>query len=107
VSGPRNTGGVERAHIVRLAARPDKIATNCYASVWWRGECTPRASFHPTRQLRNSEGVSPTPRKSPLQLDLFQPRDYEFDFRVILTNKVTDDAEAVMDFHHGRGSQEV
>ncbi|HEX7842949.1 MAG TPA: hypothetical protein VF469_36000 [Kofleriaceae bacterium] len=49
---------------------------------------------------------TPTPRKGPLQLDLFQPRDYEFDFRVILTNKVTDDAEAVMDFHHGRGSQE-
>lgn len=41
-----------------------------------------------------------------MQLDLFQPRDYEFDFRVILTNKVVDDAEAVMDFHHGRGSQE-
>jgi hypothetical protein len=49
---------------------------------------------------------TPTPRKGPLQLDLFQPRDYEFDFRVILTNKVTDDAEAVMDFHHERGSQE-
>lgn len=49
---------------------------------------------------------TPKPRKGPLQLDLFQPRDYEFDFRVILTNKVTDDAAAVMDFHHGRGSQE-
>jgi Transposase DDE domain group 1 len=49
---------------------------------------------------------TPKPRKGPLQLDLFQPRDYEFDFRVILTNKVMDDAAAVMDFHHGRGSQE-
>jgi hypothetical protein len=49
---------------------------------------------------------TPTPRKGLLQLDLFEPRDYELDFRVILTNKVTDDAEAVMDFHHGRGSQE-
>lgn len=49
---------------------------------------------------------TPKPRKGPLQLDLFHPRDYEYDFRVILTNKVLDDAEAVMDFHHGRGSQE-
>jgi Transposase DDE domain group 1 len=49
---------------------------------------------------------TPTPRKGPLQLDLFQPRDYEFDYRVILTNKVTYDAADVMDFHHGRGSQE-
>jgi hypothetical protein len=49
---------------------------------------------------------TPTPRKGPMQLDLFQPRDYEFDFRVILTNKAIDDAEAVMDFHHGRGTQE-
>ena len=49
---------------------------------------------------------TPTPRKGPLQLDLFEPRDFEFDFRVILTNKVTDDAATVMEFHHGRGSQE-
>lgn len=49
---------------------------------------------------------TPKPRKGPMQLDLFVPRDFEFDFRVILTNKVTDDAAAVMEFHHGRGSQE-
>lgn len=49
---------------------------------------------------------TPTPRKGPLQLDLFEPRDHNFDFKVILTNKVTDDAETVMAFHHGRGSQE-
>lgn len=49
---------------------------------------------------------TPKPRKGPMQLDLFVPRDFEFDFRVILTNKVTDGAAAVMEFHHGRGSQE-
>ena len=48
----------------------------------------------------------PDAAQGPAAAGPLQPRDYEFDFRVILTNKVTDDAEAVMDFHHGRGSQE-
>lgn len=44
-------------------------------------------------------------RKGPLQLDLFTPRNYEYDYRVIATNKRTG-ADAVRLFHHGRGSQE-
>jgi hypothetical protein len=75
--------------------------TWAYADLNWRPKCWDGA-FRVLAIRRKT----PTPRKGPLQLDLFQPRDYEFDFRVILTNKVTDDAEAVMDFHHGRGSQE-
>ena len=75
--------------------------TWAYADLNWRPKCWGGA-FRVLAVRRKT----PTPRKGPLQLDLFQPRDYEFDFRVILTNKVTDDAEAVMDFHHGRGSQE-
>ncbi|MEO0452484.1 MAG: IS1380 family transposase [Pseudomonadota bacterium] len=44
-------------------------------------------------------------RKGPLQLDLFEPRDYEYEYTVIATNK-RQGAHAVRDFHHGRGSQE-
>jgi len=43
--------------------------------------------------------------KEPLQLDLFIPHEYGHDFKVIVTNK-TLDAQNVVTFHEGRGSQE-
>lgn len=43
--------------------------------------------------------------KGPLQLDLFEPRDFEYEYKVIVTNR-TDAASAVIQFHNGRGSQE-
>lgn len=76
-------------------------ATWSYADLNWKPKSWPGA-FRVLAIRRKT----PTPRKGPLQLDLFEPRDYEFDFRVILTNRATDDAETVMDFHHGRGTQE-
>ena len=45
-------------------------------------------------------------RKGPLQLDLFEPRDFDFEYKVIVTNK-REDAQAVIQFHNGRGSQEA
>lgn len=45
------------------------------------------------------------PIKGPLQLDLFEPRDYEFEYKVVATNK-TESAKSVLLFHNGRGSQE-
>ena len=45
------------------------------------------------------------PTKGPLQLDLFEPRSHEYQYQVIVTNKTTQ-AKSVMEFHHGRGSQE-
>jgi len=45
------------------------------------------------------------PIKGPLQLDLFEPRSHEYDYQVIITNKHSS-AKHVMEFHHGRGSQE-
>lgn len=45
------------------------------------------------------------PTKGPLQLDLFEPKSHEYQYQVILTNK-TSSAKNVMEFHHGRGSQE-
>jgi hypothetical protein len=52
--------------------------------------------------LRQRKSV---PHKGPLQLDFFEPRDTEYDYKVIATNKTTS-AEAVLSFHNGRGSQE-
>jgi hypothetical protein len=51
--------------------------------------------------------------KAPIQLDLFTPKDfveekkglYCYDYRVIVTNK-TSSAKKVIEFHHGRGTQE-
>lgn len=41
----------------------------------------------------------------PLQLDLFLPRDFNYQYKVIVTNK-TCRAARVIDYHQGRGSQE-
>lgn len=43
--------------------------------------------------------------KGPLQLHFFEPLDYQFDYKVIVTNK-TESAKSVTLFHNGRGSQE-
>jgi hypothetical protein len=45
------------------------------------------------------------PTKGPLQLDLFEPKSHEYQYQVVITNKTTR-AGHVMEFHHGRGSQE-
>lgn len=44
-------------------------------------------------------------RKGALQLDLFEPRDHDYDYKVIVTNK-KESAKTVLKFHNGRGSQE-
>ena len=46
-----------------------------------------------------------TLHKGPLQLDLFYPVSYEFDYQAIMTNKSLA-AKSVIKFHHGRGVQE-
>lgn len=45
-------------------------------------------------------------QKGPLQLHLFEPRDFNFDYKVIVTNK-TESAKFVVMFHNGLSSQEV
>jgi hypothetical protein len=44
-------------------------------------------------------------RKAPIQLDLFVPREYDYEYKVIVTNRRLG-AGAVVAFHEGRGSQE-
>lgn len=45
-------------------------------------------------------------RKGPLQLDVFEPRDWEYEYKVVVTNK-RGSAKRVLLFHNGRGSQEA
>ena len=56
-----------------------------------------RFLFIRTRALRQN--------KEPIQLDLFVPHQYGYDFKVIITNKTLDAANVVA-FHEGRGCQE-
>ena len=44
-------------------------------------------------------------QKGPVQLDLFEPYEYGYEFKVIITNK-TLGASGVVSYHEGRGSQE-
>ena len=44
-------------------------------------------------------------QKGPVQLDLFEPYEYGYEFKVIITNKALS-ASAVVSYHEGRGSQE-
>ena len=44
--------------------------------------------------------------KGPIQLDLFIPHEYGYEFTVIVTNKQTT-MKKVLRFHHGRGYQET
>ena len=45
-------------------------------------------------------------RKGPIQLHLFEPRDFNFEYKVVVTNK-TESAKSVVVFHNGRGAQEA
>jgi hypothetical protein len=46
------------------------------------------------------------PRKGPIQLDLFEPVERDYEYKVVMTNKRVS-ASALLDFHNGRGSQEA
>lgn len=46
------------------------------------------------------------PRQGPIQLDLFEPVEREFEYKVAMTNKRLS-ASALLRFHNGRGSQEA
>jgi hypothetical protein len=45
-------------------------------------------------------------RKGPLQLQLFEPVDFNYEYKVIVTNK-SESTKSIVLFHNGRGSQEA
>jgi hypothetical protein len=79
--------------------RPIDANWSCFETEW-KPKCW--ADTYHCLFVRQRKAVR---QKGPLQLDLFEPKDFEYDSRVIATNK-TDSANTVIQFHHGRGSQE-
>lgn len=72
-----------------------------YAELAWKPKKWPTA-FRVLAIRRRTRRQS----KEPLQLDLFVPKDFDFEYKVIATNKVDADPAEVLHFHNGRGSQE-
>lgn len=84
----------QRCHWYELDSECDYFETNWKPKSWTR-----RHRFIFVRQLSKIQ------QKKPIQLDLFVPHEYGFNFKVVLTNKRLSAAKAVA-FHNGRGSQE-
>ena len=68
---------------------------------------SPKKWLHAHLQSGNcTRQTSLVQRKGPLQLDLFDPRDTQFEYKVVVTNKTTQ-AAAIVEYHNGRGAQEA
>lgn len=75
-------------------------AETSYFESSWKPQCWDRRFrflFIRTRAKKQQKG--------PVQLDLFEPYEYGYEFKVIVTNKTFRAKRATM-FHEGRGSQE-
>jgi hypothetical protein len=71
-----------------------------YFEAWWKPDCWEqrfRFLFIRTRVKKQQKG--------PIQLDLFKPYEYGYEFKVVVTNKTTG-VKRVVTYHEGRGSQE-
>ena len=94
----------------RLAALKEKIENRChwydmnsqcdYFEMDWKPKSWQRR--HRFIAVRKSVKIQ---FKQPVQLDLFVPYEYGYEFKVIITNK-TIAANNVTAYHNGRGSQE-
>lgn len=72
-----------------------------YASTDWKPKSWP-ASFRFILFRRRSA----VQRKGALQLDLFEPRDFTWEYKAVVTSKLAEHPRTVLAFHNGRGSQE-
>ena len=91
---------VLKQHIEAVSAWERINATWSYATCAW----SPK-SWKDGHRLLLYRKRRAKQRKGPLQLDLFEPRDYEYEYKVVITNKVSH-PRTVLRFHNGRGSQE-
>jgi hypothetical protein len=66
----------------------------------WKPDCWPRR--HRFLVIRQELAEQ---RKGELQLDLFEPRDWKYEYKMIVTNKKVA-VRTVTRYHEGRGSQE-
>jgi hypothetical protein len=96
---------VEGATWRRLNGRWSAAETS-YLPMSWKGD--PRLDgkvrfvLYRQKVRRQRKEVVPGPR----QLDLFLPASDECAYKVVVTNRIGDDAATVLFFHNGRGSQE-
>lgn len=80
-------------------------AETAYLPKSWRGTAVDgkvRFVLYRQKVHRQRKQVVPGPQ----QLDLFRPVSTDYDYKVIVTNRLAEDAATVLFFHHGRGSQE-
>jgi hypothetical protein len=68
---------------------------------YWKPKC-----WNETRRFLFIRTREPKQRKGPLQLNLFAPYEYGYQFKVILTN-ATLSARKLLALHNGRGAQEA
>jgi hypothetical protein len=87
--------------LVELRRRWKHCGPGCSSfELSWKPDCwTRRYRFLVIRQEVLKQ------RKGELQLDLFEPRDWNYEYKVIITNKSTR-VRSVTRYHEGRGSQE-
>jgi hypothetical protein len=85
--------------VERRRWRPIDETWSCFELNWCPKAWSAPARFVFLRQKATHR------QAGPLQLDLFEPKTPEYQYKVIVTNKKVA-AGKVMQFHHGRGSQE-
>jgi hypothetical protein len=113
IIGSLDVAGVEYTVSVPFERFADLKAYIEARRIWWPGTAEwdyfeakgkPKAWKTPHRFLFIRTRVKQQ-QKEPIQLDLFVPHAYGYEFKVILTNKPLG-ARKVLVFHNGRGSQE-
>lgn len=92
----------ELKNIVEKRKRWNKIDKewSCFETQWKPKSWKTSYRFIFTRKKNKKQ------RKGPLQLNLFEPLDFDYDYKVVVTNK-TESAKNIVLFHNGRGSQEA
>lgn len=92
-----------RARILRRTSGWKRIDDDhSFIEIGWRPKSWAESD---TRRFIAVRTRRPVRRKGPLQLDLFEPRDHEHEYKVFVNNKPVG-APAAMLFHNGRGNQE-
>jgi Transposase DDE domain group 1 len=113
IVGSLDAAGVEYTVSVPFERFSDLKARIEVRRFWWRGAAQwdyfeakwkPKAWKTPHRFLFIRTRVKQQ-HKEPIQLELFVPHDYGYEFKVILTNKPLGARKALL-FHNSRGTQE-
>lgn len=93
-----------RARIMRRTSGWQRIDDeHSFVELDWRPKSWPESDVRRFIAIRTRR---PGRIKGPLQLDLFVPRDHEYEYKVLVTNKDVRPGSALL-FHNGRGNQEA